>query len=180
MTECNPGTVTPGRGRPAPRAVVVMGVAGCGKTEVGRRLAERLGFVFRDGDDYHPPANVAKMSAGQPLDDHDRRPWLERLARLIDDALAGGPPIVLACSALKQHYRDLLGVDRPGVRLVHLTGSFELIRQRLADRTDHFFSAELLRSQFAALEPPRQAVQIDVTAPPDDLADRIVAGLGHG
>ncbi len=106
------------------RVVVLMGVSGSGKTTIGRALAQRLGWRFRDADDYHPPANVEKMRAGRPLDDHDRAPWLDRLNALLRHDLAKGHPVVLACSALRQRYRDRLSAKVPGVLVVHLSGSY--------------------------------------------------------
>ncbi len=158
-------------------AIVVMGVSGCGKTSVGRALAERLGWRFADGDDFHPPANVEKMRAGIPLDDDDRRPWLERLNVLLREAAGSGEPLVLACSALRERYRELLADRMPGLRFVHLTGSPELIGQRLASRRHRYMPASLLASQFAALEAPRDALTLDVGPPVDALVAAICAGL---
>jgi len=130
-----------------------MGVSGCGKTTVGEGLAAALGWPFDEGDRYHPPGNIAKMSAHVPLEDADRWPWLEALARLIAGHEAAGESSVLACSSLKRAYRDLLRSGAPRVRFLHLHGSFEVLAARLAARKGHFFPANLLRSQFAALEP---------------------------
>ena len=146
-------------------AVVVMGVSGCGKTEVGRRLAQRLGARFIDADDLHPPANVEKMRAGIPLDDADRAPWLRLLNARLREAAAAGEPVVLACSALKQRYRDSLADGVPGLRFVHLAGNRELIAARLGTRQHRYMPATLLDSQFAALEAPVDAIVIDVALP---------------
>jgi gluconokinase len=148
-----------------PPAVVVMGVSGCGKTEVGGRLAQRLGARFIDADDLHPPANVEKMRAGIPLDDADRAPWLRLLNARLREAAAAGEPVVLACSALKQRYRDSLADGVPGLRFVHLAGNRELIAARLGSRQHRYMPATLLDSQFAALEAPADAIVIDVALP---------------
>lgn len=141
------------RGAPATVALVI-GVAGSGKSTVGRLLADRLGRPYRDADDFHPPANRAKMAAGEPLTDADRRPWLDAIAAWMDQEIAARQPAVVTCSALKRAYRDHLLGGRPEVRLVYLHGSRELISSRLAARHGHFFPAALLDSQFAELEEP--------------------------
>jgi len=148
-----------------PTAVVVMGVSGCGKTEVGHRLAQRLGARFIDADDLHPPANVGKMRAGIPLDDADRAGWLTLLNARLREAATAGETVVLACSALKQRYRDTLAAGVPGLRFVHLAGSRELIAARLAARQHRYMPASLLDSQFAALEPPVDAIVLDAAMP---------------
>ena len=160
--------------------VVLMGVCGSGKTEVGRRLAAQLGCDFLDGDDFHPPANVEKMRAGTPLTDADRWPWLDRLAAEITSRLQTGPGGVVACSALARRYRDRLGLARPGVVLVHLDGSRDLLAARLGARQGHFMPPGLLESQLATLErpgPDERAITIDVAASPDEIAERIVGGV---
>jgi gluconokinase len=157
--------------------VVLMGVSGSGKTEVGTRLAEALGGTFVEGDDYHPPANVAKMRSGVPLDDADRQPWLERLSREIGTWLDAGKAVVLACSALKQRYRDILKGGRPGVRFVHLKGDEALIRKRLDKRRGHYMPASLLESQFAALEEAGDAITVGIDAPPDAIVAEIRQAL---
>ncbi len=143
-------------------AVVVMGVSGSGKSSVGRRLARRLRADFADADDYHPPANVAKMAAGTPLDDDDRRPWLERLHALIAEHLADGCTLVLACSALKERYRAALAGGDPRVHFVYLAGDYATIEARMRRRRTHYMKAAMLRSQFDALEEPRNAIRLDV------------------
>ena len=154
--------------------VVIMGVSGSGKTTIGKLVAARLGCAFLDGDDFHPPANVAKMAAGTSLTDADRRPWLELLNRdLLERENA-----VLACSALKESYRTILCAGLPDCRFVHLQGSFELIRARLGGRKHRYMPASLLESQFATLEPPGSALGIDVAQPPAMCVERIVAALG--
>jgi len=156
-----------------------MGVSGSGKSTVGRALAERLGWDFAEGDELHPPENVAKMAAGMPLTDADRRPWLERIADWIRDERAQGRDGVVTCSALKREYRGILAVD--GVRFVYLRGTVALIHQRLQQRTGHFMPASLLGSQLDTLEEPaadEDALPLDVDRSPDELVDEIVAWLG--
>lgn len=163
-----------------PRAVVVMGVCGAGKTEVGRRLATALRWTFLDADDVHPPANVAKMRAGTPLVDADREPWLDTLAAMIHDAAAGGGDMVLACSALARRYRDRLGLPHPLVRLVHLDDPGGVIRGRMERRAGHFMPAALLESQLALLERPggdERPIVVDVAAEPDAIVRSILARL---
>jgi gluconokinase len=137
-----------------PAAILVMGVSGSGKTTAGERLAQELGWPFRDADSFHPAANVAKMSAGTPLTDDDRWPWLGSIAAWIDEGRASREPRVVSCSALKRAYRRVLLDGRPDVRLVYLNGDIELIAARMGRRTGHFMPPTLLASQFDALEPP--------------------------
>lgn len=143
-----------------PLVIVIMGVSGAGKTTHGRALAAALGWDFADADDHHPAANLAKMRAGTPLDDADRAPWLAALRALIEGHLNAGRPLVLACSALKQAYRDGLWADRPRMRLVYLEGTREELAARLAARSGHFMPAALLDSQLADLEPPADAIRV--------------------
>jgi gluconokinase len=159
--------------------LVLMGVSGTGKTTVGKVLASELGWDFVEGDDYHPMANVEKMSAGRPLTDEDRGPWLKALRRRIEEACEQGENIVLACSALKREYREYL--ERHDLECVHyvfLHGSEELIRRRLADRKGHFMDPNLLESQFEALEVPEGTLQVDITPAPEVIAARIRRKLG--
>jgi gluconokinase len=158
--------------------IVVMGVSGSGKTTVGRLLADALGAEFAEGDAYHPPANIEKMRRGIPLEDADRWPWLHTLAAQIGRWLAAGTTVVLTCSALKQRYRDVLAQGRPGVRFVHLHGEKALIRRRLDRRRGHYMPATLLDSQFAALEPPGDAITVDVAGTPEAVAATIIGELG--
>jgi gluconokinase len=158
--------------------IVVMGVSGSGKTTVGRLLADALGAEFAEGDAYHPPANIEKMRRGIPLEDADRWPWLHTLAAQIERWLAAGTMVVLTCSALKQRYRDVLAQGRPGVRFVHLQGDKTLIRDRLGGRRGHYMPATLLDSQFAALEPPGDAITVDVAGTPEAIAATIIEDLG--
>jgi gluconokinase len=156
-----------------------MGVIGAGKTTVGRRLANELGWDFVDADDFHPAGNVVKMSRGEPLTDEDRLPWLEAVRREIDERLSLGKPAVVACSALKRAYRRRLGTDRPEVALVHLAAGRSVIAERLSGRKNHFAGPELLESQFADLEAPGpdEALVVDAHARPERIVERIVATL---
>ena len=130
--------------------VIVMGVSGCGKSTIGQLLAERLGYPFLDADEFHPPGNVSKMAAGTPLTDAERKPWLD----LLNAKLHARENAVLACSALKESYRQILSKGLADCRIVHLRGSVELIRSRLTERKHRYMPASLLDSQFATLEPP--------------------------
>jgi len=157
---------------------VLMGVAGSGKSTIGQVLARRLGWRFYEGDDFHPERNRAKMRAGEPLTDEDRRPWLDALASLISRCLRNHENAVLACSALKQAYRDRLGIGSEGVRLVYLRGSSELIAQRLAARHGHFFDPALLQSQLDTLEEPSGgAIIADIAGTSDQVASAIIKAL---
>lgn len=157
-----------------PRYFVIMGVAGSGKTTVGRALAAALGWEFYDGDDYHPPENIAKMAVGIPLDDTDRFPWLETLRRLIASRLRDGRPFVLACSALKAEYRDILLKDNPGGQIIYLKGDYALIRDRLLKRSGHYMKPELLDSQFETLEEPDHAFTVDIRLSVDEIVKRVI------
>jgi len=157
--------------------IVVMGVSGVGKTTVGMLLARALGAEFAEGDSYHPPANVEKMRNGAPLDDEDRWPWLQILAAELDTWLAEGRDVVLACSALKRAYRDLLAYGRPEVRFVYLKGEAALLRARLDQRRGHYMPPTLLASQLAALEEPDDALTIDVSGPPEVIVEQIRVAL---
>jgi gluconokinase len=158
--------------------LIVMGVSGSGKSSVGRQLAGQLGWEFRDGDDFHPAANVAKMQAGTPLTDDDRRPWLLAIQGFMRAANADGRNAVIACSALKESHRRLLLDGESWVQFVHLQGSRELISRRIQERRGHFMPATLLDSQFATLEPPANALVVDVAPPPADIANEIIRWLG--
>lgn len=157
-----------------------MGVAGSGKTTVGRRLAEVLGWRFVDADDVHPAANVAKMARGEPLTDRDREPWLARLRDVVAEAREHAEPLVLACSALKARHRRRLGLPPGQSFLVYLRGSPELVAERLRRRSGHFAGSELLASQFEALEEPRNALVLDIEEPVETLVERIARELGGG
>ena len=160
--------------------IVVMGVSGAGKSTLGTLLAERLGWPFEDGDSFHPPENVEKMRAGTPLTDEDRWPWLAAIAARIARARAEGTGVVIACSALKRVYRDMLRDGQADVRFLHLTGEPALIMARQAARRGHYMPASLVASQFAALEPPdteADVIDLDVEPDPPAILARAVAAL---
>jgi len=157
--------------------ILLMGVTGSGKTTVGLALAKSLAWKFADADDFHSPANVAKMRAGIPLDDADRMPWLAALRSQIDAWRQSGINVVLACSALKQAYRDQL-MSGPDVKLVYLHGTQELIAQRLSQRRGHYMNPDLLLSQFATLEEPGDALVVDVDNSVDEIVGCVRRALG--
>lgn len=150
-----------------------MGVAGSGKSTVGRLLAGELGWDYFEADDFHPPENVAKMSRGEPLDDRDRGPWLAAIRARMEACREAGTPGVFTCSALRQAYRQQLLTGLAGVALVHLHGDDETLRRRMLARSDHFMKADLLRSQLDTLEVPADAQTLDVRLPPDRLVAEI-------
>jgi gluconokinase len=159
---------------------IVMGVSGCGKTTVGRLLARELGCEFLDADDFHSEANVAKMANGVALTDDDRWPWLDAIVAAMQERAARGAGAVIACSALKEGYRDRLcrgmgAVDE--VRIVYLKGDTATIAPRLASRSDHYMPASLLDSQFAALEEPGDAIVVDIRQPTEEQVRQIAAAL---
>ncbi len=161
-----------------PHVVVVMGVAGTGKTTIGPLLAARLGVPYAEGDDFHPPANIAKMSAGTPLTDEDRWPWLDAIGDWAHGRAGLGG--VVSSSALKRAYRDRLRAAAPGVVFVHLTGSRELIEDRMAHRQGHFMPMALLDSQFATLQPlqaDEAGVAVDVAGTPEEITERAAKAL---
>ena len=163
-----------------PCALVVMGVSGSGKSTIGEKLAERLGWSYEDGDKFHPASNVAKMSAGQPLTDEDRWPWLRAIADEIERICGAGGHAVIACSALKHAYRDILVHGRSDVRIVYLDGTQDLIASRLALRKDHFMPPGLLASQFKTLEPPdasENPVTVSIDGSVETIVDDIVRQL---
>ena len=166
-----------------PCALIVMGVSGSGKSTIAVRLAERLSWTFEDGDRFHPASNVARMSAGQPLTDEDRWPWLQAIADEIDRVCQAGGHVVIACSALKRAYRHVLAHGRRDVRIVFLRGTQFLIADRLARRKGHFMPPGLLESQFKTLEPPdcrENPVTVSIDASVDAIVDNIVGQLGLG
>jgi gluconokinase len=172
------GTTRRVRGQSTSRTSVIllMGVAGCGKTTTGQKLSRALGWDFRDADSFHPAANVEKMRLGMPLNDDDRWPWLAAIAAWIDERRASGNAIV-SCSALKRVYRDRLLAGRPDVQLVFLKGSRTLIADRMSRRKDHFMPPSLLASQFETLEEPgadEGALVIEITMPPSRVVERII------
>lgn len=164
----------------AAQVLVVMGVSGSGKSTVAALIAEKLGWIFVDGDSFHTPEHVAKMRAGHALDDEDRAPWLARIAAWIRHRLEAGESGVVVCSALRRAYRDVLTGGNPRVRVVFLDGDKALIAGRLVARQGHFMSPRLLDSQFATLEPPgpdEHPITVGITEPPERIADRVVAQL---
>jgi gluconokinase len=161
----------------------MMGVSGSGKSTVADKLAERIGWLSEDGDRFHPASNIAKMSAGHPLTDEDRRPWLEAIANEIDRLCKAGERAVIACSALKRAYRDILVHGRGDVRIIYLDGSQALIADRLAKRKGHFMPAGLLDSQFKTLEPPtpdENPVTVSIDASVEAIVSDIVRQLAIG
>lgn len=155
--------------------IVVMGVSGSGKSTVGAALAQRLRVPFADADDFHPPANIAKMTAGHPLDDDDRYPWLESIGEWLAAREAGG---VMSCSALKRRYRDQMRRHRPDVEFLHLAGTLEVIGRRQASRPGHFMPAALMASQFSTLEPlepDERGIAIDVGQDIDSIIEDFIA-----
>lgn len=163
-----------------PPIVVVMGVSGCGKSSVGQALAKALQLPFLEGDDFHPPENVARMAAGTPLTDADREGWLRTLADRIGEADRQGQGLVLSCSALKRSYRDLLRQGTAHLRFVYLHGDAEVLRQRMAARTRHYMPASLLDSQLATLEPPapdENSLAFDVIQPMEEVISAVIASF---
>jgi gluconokinase len=163
--------------------LVVMGVSGCGKSEIGRRLAARIGYGYVEGDDYHPAANVAKMKAGIPLTDADRQGWLLVLQAKIAEAARAGRGLVLSCSALKRSYRDVLRGGDPSLAFIHLHGDRELIAARMRDRPGHFMPLSLIESQFRDLEPlmsDESGMVMDIRNQPDAIIEEIVQRLYAG
>jgi gluconokinase len=161
----------------SPKAVILMGVAGSGKTAVGKGIAARLNWLFLDADDFHPAANIEKMKHGIPLNDQDRIPWLRALRNELRRLLAEGRSVILACSALKESYRKLLSDDVAPMSFVLLDVDQETIRERLRHRSAHFFPKELMNSQFAALEKPKDAIIIDARKSLDEVTDRVVQAV---
>src|SRR6478735_4698559 len=157
--------------------ILLMGVAGSGKTTIGRLLATQLGWPYHEADDFHSAANKAKMGRGQPLDDTDRAPWLAAIRAAMDDCSAHSRSAVFTCSALKERYRHVLTNGLPGARLVFLTGDPALLLARLQGRTGHYMKAGMLDSQFAILEPPRDALTLDVQLTPAELVAEIRRAL---
>jgi gluconokinase len=153
---------------------VIMGVAGCGKTQVGKLLSQNLAWDFYDADDFHPPENISKMANGIPLNDEDRIPWLASLHDLISSSLERKQPCVLACSALKERYRLQLLDGNPDIQLVYLKGSYELIWSRISARKDHYMKPQMLQSQFEALEEPAEALTMDISRSVDEIVRGIL------
>ncbi len=164
----------------SPCALIVMGVSGSGKTTIGERLAARIGWRYEDADIFHPPSNVAKMSAGRPLTDEDRWPWLKAIATEIDRVCAAGERAVIGCSALRRVYRDVLVHGRNDIRIIYLKGSQALIADRLGRRKGHFMPSGLLTSQFNTLEPPaddERAITVTIDGSVETIVDDILRQL---
>lgn len=164
-----------------PRHVVVMGISGSGKTTIATRLAEALGWVFAEADDFHPAANIAKMTSGTPLTDEDRWPWLESMRDWMTTQAHSGRSTVVTCSALKRSYRDVLTQAEGRVRFVHLVGDTDLILERMKTRSGHFMPQSLLPSQISTLEPlepDEQGVKIDNAGTPDEVTELVIDQLG--
>ena len=163
-----------------PCALVIMGVSGSGKSPIGETLGQRLGWPYADGDSFHPPANVAKMKSGQPLTDEDRWPWLKAIAAEIERRRQLGEHIIIACSALKKAYRDILVHGRDDIRMVYLNGSQDLVADRIGHRKGHFMPPGLLDSQFATLEPPsadERPIVVSIDASVDLIVEHILQQL---
>lgn len=162
---------------PSSCILLVTGVAGSGKSTIGRRAAAALGWPYFEADDFHSEANRAKMEAGTPLDDDDRAPWLAAIRAKIDETRAAGRHAVFTCSALKEKYRDVLIGDAEDVVFVFLTADFDTILERVGRRKNHFMKAEMVRSQFEALEPPHDALTLDVRQSPDEVLAQVLAAV---
>jgi gluconokinase len=163
-----------------PLSILVMGVSGCGKSHVGRLLGERIGAEFVDGDEYHSPASIAKMSRGVPLSDADRADWLATLADLFRQYRERGSSLVIGCSALKRRYRDVLRGGAPSLKVIYLHGERDLLLERLNAREDHFFrGASLLDNQLSTLERPSgdEALQLEISDSPESIVDRAARHL---
>lgn len=157
--------------------VILMGVSGSGKTTIGQILSEKLSWPLFDADEFHSAASIEKMRNGIPLEDADRWPWLDRMNAMLREREARGESVLLACSALKQAYRDRLSKGTAEIRWIYLKGGFELIRKRLQARKGHYMKAGLLESQFAALEEPEDALSVDIDDSPNSIADSILLRL---
>ena len=163
-----------------PMILVVMGVSGCGKTTVGQALAHHLGCEFAEGDQFHPPQNVAKMAAGTPLDDNDRWGWLQTLSARMAQARSAGQSLVLSCSALRKPYRDILRAGAPQAWFVHLHGDTAVLRQRMASRPAHYMPPSLLQSQLDTLEMPEadeRVVSLDIATPLPEMVSRVMSSV---
>lgn len=163
----------------SPRILLVMGVAGSGKSTIGHGLADALGWPYYEADDFHSAANKAKMAAGTPLDDDDRAPWLASIRGTIDECRRAGRSAVFTCSGLKHKYRQVLTDDAPEVSLIYLHGDFDTILARVSGREGHFMKAEMVKSQFAALEVPDDALRVDIRQSPAAILAEIRQRLGN-
>ena len=158
---------------------VIMGVSGTGKSTIGKILSERTGWKFIDADDYHPRANLEKLNQGIALNDRDRLPWLQELRRLISQTLSQKQSGILACSALKSQYRQILSGNSNQVKFIYLAGDYDCIQARIQQRQGHFMNPELLRSQFETLEAPKDAIMIDVSLTPEQIIERILRTIDN-
>jgi gluconokinase len=156
-----------------PLILILMGVSGCGKTTIGELLAQSLGWVFYDGDKFHPSVNVEKMSLGIPLTDEDRSAWLDILKGIIENQISRNEPAIMACSALKRAYRNHLQVDSEIVQFIYLKGTYNLIEKRMLSRKGHYMKAQMLKSQFETLEEPENALTLDINQDPHELVEEI-------
>lgn len=157
--------------------VVIIGPMGCGKTTIGQVLATRLSWQFYDADDFHPEANKKKMAQGVPLEDSDREPWLNILHQIIQEHLADGRSMILACSALKKKYRRMLGIDQQQVFSIFLKGSYSLLEERIAGRSHQFMAKDLLQSQLDTLEEPDSGLTVDIAGTPEEICQTIIDQL---
>ena len=157
--------------------IIVMGVSGSGKTVVGEQLAKRLNYDFQDADNFHSPENIEKMRHNIPLNDQDRQPWLQKLQEAIKQWIQQNKNVILACSALKEDYRKQLLVNPKQMKIVYLKGSYELIKKRLQQRSEHYMKADLLYSQFKDLEEPSAAIEIDISHSTEEIVKQIQAQL---
>ncbi len=157
--------------------IVLIGPMGCGKTTIGKLLAEKLCWKFADGDDFHPEANIDKMKSGLPLDDEDRYPWLQILHDTIEESVRSGENLILACSALKRKYRKLLGIDQESVLSVYLKGSPDLLQERIESRTHLYMDKGLLQSQLSTLEEPESGVVVSIAESPEVIVESIISRI---
>jgi carbohydrate kinase (thermoresistant glucokinase family) len=153
--------------------IIVLGPMGCGKTTIGKTLADQMGWQFFDADDYHPEANKQKMAQGIPLDDADRQPWLQTLHTMAQQHLRAGTNMILACSALKKKYRRILGIDQQHIFSVFLKGSYSLLKERISTRSHEYMAKDLLQSQLDTLEEPETGLTVDIAGTPDEICQII-------
>ncbi|WP_417444328.1 gluconokinase [Joostella sp.] len=160
------------------KAIIIMGVSGSGKTTIGKLLSKGINISFFDGDDFHPASNIKKMSAGIPLNDDDRLGWLQKINEFCIQKIKSDTSCIIACSALKSSYRKVLRNDlHENIEFVYLLGDFKLIEERLANRTDHFLPISLLKSQFDTLQPPKEAITVDIGDTPEEIVAEIIVQL---